>query len=185
MGWTDWTHGTRSGAAPPPPPPPPPGPEPPPPPGGTAPSEQPAPLLPDSGDTTPPDGEVRPGLGRRDNTAPRVSVRIRRRQSLRPAARGLIARVHCSERCGVRVRVLLDPGTARSTGLSSSRRWVRLGSKHFLIRRAGGRRVVVRFAPRARAKLRRAQRATLRLHFSVSDRAGNSRLVSRRVALRR
>jgi hypothetical protein len=75
------------------------------------------------------------------------------------------------------VRVTVD--------LSRSRRWVTLGSRRFLIRRAGDRRVVVRLAPTALPKLRRTPRATLRVRVHARDRAGNSRVVSRGIVLRR
>jgi hypothetical protein len=79
--------------------------------------------------------------------------------------------MRCSELCQARVTVTLD-GTV-------------LGRARFALERGHARRVVLRFSPRARTRLRHARSATMRLLVDVHDRAGNSNLVSRRISVGR
>jgi hypothetical protein len=110
-----------------------------------------------------------PGSSEPDTTAPRVSVEVYPLRAERPARapRALVTRVRSSEPCQARVTVELD-GFA-------------LGRARFAMEPGHARRVVVRFSPRARVRLRRARPATVRLLVDARDRSGNSTLVSRHV----
>jgi len=106
------------------------------------------------------------GAGVNDAVPPRLSVRVRRAQSVaRLLRRGLRARVRCSERCtvrlvlrgrgralSVRVRVRLTPGVSKRVRLRLSRAGARL--------------------------LRRRSAGTLTLVARATDAAGNRRTLS-------
>jgi subtilisin family serine protease len=106
----------------------------------------------------------------RDATAPRVSVRARRKLPVRRLARrGLAVRVRCSERCTVRL-VLRRRGRAVS------------GMVQVTVPDGGSRRVVVRLSRSGRSRLARARgSARLVLVARASDGGGNRRTVRRGV----
>jgi subtilisin family serine protease len=111
------------------------------------------------------------GIG--DAVAPRLSVRIVRGQSLSQVLRrGLRVRVRCSEACTTRLALRL-------------RRRTLTVPKRTALRRAGSKRVTVRFSKAGLRTLRRRGNATLRLAVSATDRAGNRRRLAVAVRVRR
>jgi len=102
--------------------------------------------------------------------------RAQRLRTLR--ARGLRAIVRCSEGCRLSVELTLDAATARKLGLRSRR----VAFKRVTITRAGRRVVVLRATAKARARLRKSGRATLKV--TARDAAGNRRTRSLPISLR-
>jgi thermitase len=124
-----------------------------------------------------------------DRRAPLVTLRVRPRQPLpRVVARGLRARVACSEPCTVRLRALLGARTAQRARsarerLARSTRAVVLGYAHVRVRDA--RRVTVRLSRRARVRLRRLGPVRIVLEATATDGAGNARAARARAVLSR
>ena len=119
-----------------------------------------------------------------DIFAPSIRTAVPRRALPTVLRRGFRARVRVSEASRVSVALVLSGRTARRLGLSRGRAVVvGRASTSFL---SGGRKTVaVKLTRRARRRLARVR--SVRLYFPVraTDRAGNSRRVSRRVTLRR
>jgi hypothetical protein len=115
-----------------------------------------------------------PAPGVADSTAPRLSVRARRRLSRAELLRrGLLARVRCSEACTVRLRL-----GARSRALTAPAR-APLASD------STSRRVTVRLTRQGRRLIRAGRAASLTLVARARDRAGNARTVRLAVRLSR
>jgi trypsin len=126
--------------------------------------------------TPPPPG---PGGTGNDTTPPGVSVRFARVAFLRALARGLRARVRCSERCRVTIVILIPRSLARRLRIP---RQVAIGRLGF---GAGTRTIVIRFTRRAKRRLRRVRRATFVIRTTAVDPAGNRRTVTSRARLTR
>ena len=126
-----------------------------------------------------------PGAGS-DTTAPALRVAVPTRQAVgRAVTRGVLARATCSESCTLRTRLLISRRTARRVGL-------RAGRDGAVVARArtgaaAGRRTTIRtrVSRTAGARLRRARTVTLRLEIRAIDATRNTRVVTRRVTLRR
>lgn len=113
-----------------------------------------------------------------------VSLHAKRRQRLgRVLARGLPARVSCTEPCAIRLRVLLGPREARKARLSRDSRTVAIGTLD--VPRTLSRDVTVPLTRRARAQLARLGPTAVTLHARDADSAGNTRLARQRVTLTR
>jgi subtilisin family serine protease len=122
----------------------------------------------------------------RDSTAPRLSVVVASRQRIsKVLARGVAARVGCSEACTVRARLRLDGRTAKALRLSKGKPVV-LGTGSRSFSGAGQAALSIRLSRRAKAGLRRARR-TLRASLAIeaTDPACNRSAQTRRIALKR
>jgi glucose/arabinose dehydrogenase len=118
----------------------------------------------------------------RDAAAPKLRVRVKRRQRLL-RLRGAVARVRCNEACAVRAAGVLRIGKRRFRLRSATRR----AQVAQTTRRV---RLKVRLRPRSRRVLRRAmrrgRRPLVRVGLRATDTAGNSsRIVYRKVRARR
>ena len=120
-----------------------------------------------------------------DTAAPRLTVSVKRRQPLRAVGRTLIVRVRCSEACAVAADLVLSAQAARRVGLARGRGSVVIARGS--VRLAGATRSYV-FVDLSRTVARRlARRARLPalLRVAAEDGAGNRRVKSRRLELRR
>ena len=171
-----------SGGAPPPPVPPP-----------AVPSAEPS--APDPERAAPPDeAEPIPALPPNpvpapavalDRSAPALSLALASVRRLPTVlSRGLALRARCSERCGLKLRLVVDGRTARRSGLSRSRRPVVVG-RSTAVATPRARTIVVGFARRARLRLRRLGRVRLTVRAEAGDRAGNVRRRGLRILVRR
>jgi hypothetical protein len=105
-----------------------------------------------------------------DGRAPRLAIRGPRRTTLRRLLRrGVGLRATCSEPCRLRARL-----SARGHVVG------RRGRRPTAARRA---RIVVKLAPAGARRVRRTRPASLLLHVTASDAAGNPRSVTRRIRL--
>ena len=117
-----------------------------------------------------------------DATAPRVKIAVPR-QRLRGALRkGVRATLRCSERCTVGADLRLSPSMMRRIGVTSINRPIATGATR---RRSRTQRLVVRFTPRAAARLERLRSLTLTVRVVVGDASGNARAARRIVHLLR
>jgi hypothetical protein len=114
-----------------------------------------------------------------DQAPPAVVVSAPRRIALvRLARSGVSVRVGCSERCRVRVELLVDARTARRARLPRTT----LGATSARLPAAGATVVRVRLSPVARRRVARLpRRATLILRVTAADAAGNERVRRSRV----
>jgi len=140
---------------------------------------------PPAGETRP-QGPLNPG---RDTTAPRVSVSVARRVGRRSLVRrGLAVRVKSSEAAQVFV-ALRTPSLSRVAGRgtgSARPRSVRLAKARARVERGGTVRLKLRLGRGGRVRLRRRSGALrARVIVSVTDAAGNRRLVARVVRVGR
>ena len=110
-----------------------------------------------------------------DRSAPELALALARRRGLRTVlSRGLPLRGRCSERCELKLRMVVDGRTARRSGLSLTRRSVVVGRTR-LVGTPRARTIVIKFGGRARIRLRRLRRVRLTVTAAASDRAGNTR----------
>jgi thermitase len=119
-----------------------------------------------------------PGAGS-DLTPPALRVSVSARQALR---RGVAARATCSEACTLRTRLLASRATASRLGVRAGRDGAVVGRS-----RAGalrGRRTTIR-TRLSRGSLRRSRAVRLRLEIRAIDASRNTRVLTRRVTLRR
>ena len=120
-----------------------------------------------------------------DRTAPVLSLALASRRRLRAVlSRGLTLRARCSERCGLKLRVVVDGRTARRARLGRSRRPVVVGRTTAVATRRA-KTVVIRFTSRARNRLRRLPGVRLTVRAAAGDRFGNVRRRSLRILVRR
>ena len=108
---------------------------------------------------------------RPDTTKPVVRLLLRRQRLRRALKRGYVARFDDNE-LGV---ATLD--------LFAKRR--RVAHRRIRVRKVGRRKIVARFTRKAKRTLRRRRKVRLRVRLTVADRAGNKRVVRRRVTLKR
>ena len=119
-----------------------------------------------------------------DRRAPRLSLRVRRKLSLRRVLRrGLPLTVSCSAPCSVRLRLLIGPRQARRAHLARRARMVSIGT--LALGDTARRKVRLRVTRRARVRLSRLGSAKVMLRARGEDPAGNVRVVRRRVTLTR
>jgi subtilisin family serine protease len=119
-----------------------------------------------------------------DRRAPRVSLRVRRKLSLRRVLRrGLPVTVSCSAPCSVRLRLLLTKRQARRAHLARKGRMVPIGT--LALGDTAKRKVRLRVTRRARVRLSRLGSAKVMVQARGADPAGNARVVRRRVTLTR
>jgi subtilisin family serine protease len=117
-----------------------------------------------------------------DRTAPRLSLRVRRKLALRRVLkRGLPVTVSCSAPCSVRLRILLTRRQARRAHLARKGRMVSIGTR--TLRDTARRKVRLRVTRRARVRLARLGSAKVTVRARGVDPAGNARVVRRRVTL--
>jgi subtilisin family serine protease len=120
-----------------------------------------------------------------DRTAPVLSLALANRRRLAAVlSRGLTLRARCSERCGLKLRVMVDGRTAKRARLARSRRPVVVGRTTAVATRRA-KTVVIRFTSRARNRLRRLPGVRLTVRAAAGDRFGNVRRRSLRVLVRR
>lgn len=120
-----------------------------------------------------------------DKTAPTVALSIRRQRLKTVRRRGLVLALRCSEGCVAAAEVLLPGRTARRVKLS--RGATRRIARHAPVRLAGKTRrgITLKLSRAARGRLVRLGHVTVIVRVSVTDAAGNRRVTSRRVTIRR
>jgi hypothetical protein len=146
-----------------------------------APAPTPAPAVPIA-PAPAPAPSLSPGAGR-DTTAPALRVSVPGRQRLATVMRrGVVARATCSEACTLRTRLLVSRSTASRLGVRAGRDGAVVGRSR--AGAPGARRTTIR-TRLSRRSLRRSRSVRLRLELRAIDAAGNTRIVTRPVALRR
>ena len=121
-----------------------------------------------------------------DRTAPAVSVSISRQRLRTVLRRGLSLSVRCSEDCRLRSELVLGRSAARRLRIAArGTTRVRVGYVSVRLSAATRRTVLARLSRRARRRLSRARRVELAVLVRATDAGGNSRVVERRVVLRR
>ena len=123
-----------------------------------------------------------PRPGTPDRSRPRLSAVVGRRHRLAEVRAGLVVRLRCSEACGATAELVLNRATARRLGLRRSR--VVAGGSARLEGR-GTTYAFVRFTKKARRALFRRGPVRATLTATAVDPAGNTRILKRRVELRR
>jgi len=120
-----------------------------------------------------------------DRSAPLLSLALAARRSLRTVlSRGLTLRARCSERCSLKLRVVVDGRTAKRSRLARSRRQVVVGRAAVVgTRRA--KTLVITFTRKARVGLRRLRGVRLTVKAVAADGLGNERRRSLRTLVRR
>jgi hypothetical protein len=126
-------------------------------------------------------GGSRPGTAA-DSTRPTVTVRLARIQRLQEIRGGLVVAVRCSEACSLTARLTVDRRRARRLRLPSSGL---VASGRAQVEAAASTYAFVRFTPRARPVLFRQRSLPATLRIEAVDRAGNRRVVSKPLTLRR
>jgi hypothetical protein len=114
-----------------------------------------------------------PGAASRDQTRPRLTLRVASTQRFAELGSGLIVRLRCSEACAATAELML----------AGRRRVLASGSAQ--LERAGTTFAFVRFAARARRVLFARSRVRVTLRVTAVDRAENRRVITRRLTLRR
>ena len=120
-----------------------------------------------------------------DTAAPRLTVSVQRRQRLRAIGRTMIVRVRCSEACAVAADLVLSAQAARRVGLARGRGSVVIARGS--VRLAGATRsyVFVDLSRTVARRLARRARVPALLRVAAEDGAGNRRVKTRRLELRR
>jgi len=138
-----------------------------------------------SGSPSSADLALQTGANVADTAAPRLTFSLARRQRLAAVGRTLIVRVRCSEACAISADLVLSAKAARRVGLGRGRSSVVIGRGS--VRMAGATRSYVFVdLPRAVARrLARRARVPALLRIAAEDGAGNRRVKSRRLELRR
>ncbi|MEA2318753.1 MAG: thermitase, partial [Solirubrobacteraceae bacterium] len=120
----------------------------------------------------------------RDRIAPGLAVTAPRRVGKRAAVSGGVrVRLRCSERCGVRLRLVVDGPTAKRIGLSRSGHAVTVARGEARISSAGALTRSLRPAVSARARLLRSASIRLTIRAEATDPSGNRRIRSTRTLL--
>ena len=120
-----------------------------------------------------------------DRSAPVLSLSVASRRRLRTLlSRGLALRAGCSERCGLKLRIVVNGRTARRSGLSRSRRPMVVG-RTSVIATSRPRTTVIRFGRRARIRLRSLRSVRLTVMAVAGDSGGNVGRRSLRILVRR
>ena len=120
----------------------------------------------------------------RDRIAPGLAVTAPRRVGKRAAVSGGVrVRLRCSERCGVRLRLVVDGPTAKRIGLSRSGRAVTVARGQARISSAGALTHSLRPAVTARPRLLRSASIRLTIRAEATDPSGNRRIRSTRTLL--
>lgn len=120
-----------------------------------------------------------------DRSAPALSLALASRRTLRAAlSRGLSLRVRCSERCGLRLRIVVDGRTAKRSRLARSRQPVVVG-RAALTGTPRARTMVITFTRKARIRLQRLGGVRLTVKAVARDDASNARQRSLRILVRR
>ena len=120
-----------------------------------------------------------------DRSAPVLSLSVAPRRRLRTLlSRGLALRAGCSERCGLKLRIVVNGRTARRSGLSRSRRPMVVG-RTSVIATSRPRTTVIRFGRRARIRLRSLRSVRLTVMAVAGDSGGNVGRRSLRILVRR
>ena len=120
-----------------------------------------------------------------DTAAPRLTFALARRQRLAAVGRTLIVRVRCSEACAISADLVLRAQVARRLGLARGRSSVVIGRGS--VRMAGATRsyVFVDLGAAVARRLARRARVPALLRIAAEDGAGNRRVKSMRLELRR
>ncbi|MEA2284639.1 MAG: serine protease [Solirubrobacteraceae bacterium] len=120
----------------------------------------------------------------RDRIAPGLAVTAPRRVGKRAAVSGGVrVRLRCSERCGVRLRLVIDGPIAKRIGLSRSGRPVTVARGQARISSAGALTRSLRPAVSARPRLLRSASIRLTIRAEATDPSGNRRIRSTRTLL--
>lgn len=117
-----------------------------------------------------------------DKVRPTVTVRLARVQRLAEIRGGLVVALRCSEACSLTARLTVDRRRARRLRLRSDGL---LASGRAQVEAAASTYAFLRFTPTARRALSRVRSVPATLRVEALDRAGNRRVVSRLVTLRR
>jgi len=120
-----------------------------------------------------------------DRDAPAIFLSVVRQRLTTVLRRGLRVSVGCHERCSIAARLWLDGRTAKRLGLSRRGKAAIVGRAGAALAAAGRRTSSVRLTRAAARRVARLRSITLTLKTTVTDLAGNSRTVSRRLWLRR
>jgi subtilisin family serine protease len=119
-----------------------------------------------------------------DRTPPRVVVKAPRRVRLRTLLRrGVRVTVGCSEGCSVRAKALIARTARRNARLAAA--LTVAGRAAAQLPSSKRRTMRIRLRPSAKRRLARARRPRLQLAVSARDAAQNTRVVTRRIAVRR
>lgn len=133
----------------------------------------------------PPEEELPAPAVAPDLAPPLLSLALAERRRLRTVlSRGLALKASCSERCSLNLRLVVGGRTAKRARLSATRRPTVVGRASVL----GSRRaktLVITLTRKARIRLRRAPGLRLTVRAVAKDRAGNVRMSSLRVVVRR
>jgi hypothetical protein len=119
-----------------------------------------------------------------DRVAPAVAIAVPAQRLATVLNRGLRAGVSCDEACAIDARAVLSGPVARRVGLSRGGA-ATIARATRALPAAGRGTVVLRLTRRAVRALRTARRLTLTLTVTARDAAGNARVASRAVRLRR
>ena len=142
---------------------------------------------PGGGPPTPPSADValQAGANVADTAAPRLTLRLAKRQRLRALGRTLIVAVRCSEACAVSADLVLSAKVARRVGLARGRSSVVIGRGS--VRMAGATRsyVFVDLGAAVVRRLVRKRRVPALLRIAAEDGGGNRRVRTRKLELRR
>lgn len=124
-------------------------------------------------------GGISPGA-QADESPPKISVSLARRQRLASVEAGVVVRIHCSEACAATASLVADRRTARALRLPRSRIAARATAQ---LQGEATTYAFPRFSKAVTRRLWRRARTTLQLQIVAVDRAGNKRTVQRRFAL--
>jgi subtilisin family serine protease len=116
-----------------------------------------------------------------DTAAPTATLAAASRRLRAFLRRGLPVAIRCSESCRSSARLVVGAKTARRIGLAPGKPLARAGSEAL----GTELRLSLRPGTRVRRALRDANRVRAKVVVTVTDAAGNSRRVARRVTLRR
>lgn len=135
-----------------------------------------------------PGGATRPptGLpGTPDTSPPDVRMAVPRPQRLAAIAAGIELPIRCSEGCRVVAELVVTRQVARRMRLRATGREIRIGYGDVTLDAAGETFVFVKLTALAERGVRRARAIAPRLRATVTDAAGNRRVVEGRVRIRR
>ena len=129
-------------------------------------------------------GDAGPGTpdGAADSQAPKLTLRVQRRQRMSEVGRSLVVTASCSEACTLDAVVSATSQAARRARLGRSRAVLARGT--WALTEAGRTYVFARWTSTAR-RLRGGRSLVATLQLSATDAAGNRSRQSRRIELRR
>jgi hypothetical protein len=122
-----------------------------------------------------------PGAAPPDNSAPVVGVALARLHVVAELGAALVVGVRCSEACAVSVQLRVGAQQARRLHLARAARTLGRGSAQ--LAGAGRTYAFVRITRKTRARLSRARLVKATVRVTAVDRAGNARVVSRRLVV--